>query len=388
MASDKVISLDADTIQYPNGQVVRIVSSEEISTTQRTAKGKRWEATQAKLAEKLADADWCARRDAEFRAVFGTVTKGVSPSSVHADQFLTNLSQMYANDSYIGERLCMVVPVQKRSNKYAVYPQREMFEAPTDLLTSERAQANEISETRSSDTYELKDYGLQNFVSNETLDNQDLPFNERADLVTHLAEHMARKREVRIATLLTTAGNYGSGNTTTLSGSDQWNSGTGGNPIKNIQDAKAALFNGPGATDVFGFTNIDVINTLARHPTMLDLQKYTVNGLLTPEAIARYLGLAGILVGESRKQTANEGQTASYSRIWGDDFGVLRVARGPSLRTASFAGLFRKQNDPVVTEWFDPTAGKSGGYFIKNAVSEDLKVVASFGGYLIKDCLA
>ena len=54
-------------------------------------------------------------------------------------------------------------------------------EAPTG--TSEKARANEISSTRSSATYELADYGLENFVSNETLDNQDLPFNERADMV-------------------------------------------------------------------------------------------------------------------------------------------------------------------------------------------------------------
>jgi hypothetical protein len=362
---------------------IKIASEEDIVSLQRTARGKRWENAQAKLADMLADAGKCKRLNESFIKV-----KGVSPGEVHSDTFLSNLSQMYANDAYIGERLVMAVPVQKRTNKYAVYPQREMFEAPSDLLTSERAQANEISETRSSASYELRDYGLQNFVSNETLDNQDLPFTERADLVTHLAEHLARKREIRIAELLTTASNYGSGNTTTLSGSDQWNGSTGGNPIKDIQTAKASLFNGPGATDVWGFTSNDVFNVLARHPLLLDLQKYTTNGLLTPEAVARYFGLAGILIGESRKQTANEGQTASYSRIWGDDFGLVRVARGPSLRTASFAALFRKQNDPVVTEWFDATAGKSGGYYIKNAVSEDLRVVASFGGFLIKSAIS
>jgi hypothetical protein len=365
------------------GKTFTIASDDDISLIQRTARGKHWEAKQEKFAEMMADKSKRKRLDDSFLEV-----KGVGSAEVHSDTFLTNLSQAYANDSYIGERLLMVTPVQKRTGKFAIYPQREMFEAPSDLLTSDRARANEISESRSSASYELLDYGLENFVSNETLDNQDLPFNERADMVAHLAEHLARKREIRIAELLTTAGNYGSGNTTTLAGSDQWNSGAGGNPVSAIQTAKTALFNGPGATDVWGFTSIGVFNVLARHPSLLDLQKYTTNGLLTPEAVARYFGLAGILIGESRKQTANEGQTAAYSRIWGDDFGLVRVARGPSLRTASFGALFRKQADPVVTEWFDATAGKSGGYFIKNAVSEQLKVVASFGGYLIKAAIA
>jgi hypothetical protein len=377
-------NMDTSIVLGPDGSFrFKIASPTDITTSQRTTRGKRWDAFQEKLAEMMADADKRKRLDDSFLRV-----KGVTASEVHSDTFLSNMSAQYANDAYIGERLVMVTPVQKRSGKFAVYPQREAFEAPSDLLTNERAQANEISSSRTSTSYELLDYGLQEFVSNETLDNQDLPFNERADLVTNTAEHMARKREIRIASLLTTASNYGSGNTVTLSGSDQWNSGDGGDPIEDIQTAKASLFNGPGATDIVGFTSIDTFNVLARHPTLLDLQKYTMNGLLTPEAVARYFGLSALLIGESRKQTANEGQTASYSRIWGNDFGLVRVARGPSLRTASFAALFRKQNDPVVTEWFDATAGKSGGYYVKNAVSETLNVVASFGGYLIKSAIS
>ena len=373
----------------PDPKELKLASGDAIHNMQRTVKDVRWEKFYENFLTLYADPDKKKAFDESWSAVKqAVVTKGVSPASVHSDTFLSNLSVMYSNGSYIGERLVTIVPVQKRTDKYAVYPQREMFEAPSDLLTSERARANEISESRTSASYELKDYGLENFVSNETIDNQDVPFDERADAVTHLAEHLLRKREVRIATLMTTAANYGSGNSATLAGSDQWNSGSGGNPIKNIQDAKAALFNGPGATDVWGFTSLDVFNVLARHPTLLDLQKYTVNGLLTPEAIARYFGLAGLLIGEARKQTANEGQTASYSRIWGNDFGLVRVARTPSKRTAAFAARFRKNNDPVVTEWFDARAGKSGGHYLKVAVSEDSRVIASFGGYLVKSAIS
>ena len=374
-------NIDKSLVLGPDGKTVlyKIMSGEDIGGIQRTARGRNWDEKLERFHEMLLDSTKRKRLDDSFLEV-----KGVGVGSVHSDQFLTNLSQAYANDTYIGERLILSVPVQKRTNKYAVYPQREAFEAPSDLLTSERARANEVSHTRSSASYELLDYGLENFVSNETLENQDMPFNERADMVAELSEHMARKREVRDATLLTTASNYGSGNTVTLAGSDQWDSAAGGNPIKDVQTAKAALFNGPGATDVWGFTSLSVFNTLARHAQLLDLQKYTINGLISPEGLARYLGLAGILIGEARKQTANEGQTASFSRIWGLDFGVIRVARSPSLRTACFASRFRKQNDPVVTEWFDPIAGKSGGYYVKNAVSEDAKIIASFGGYIIK----
>jgi len=390
--SSKEIKMDprdpnANVVRTQSGDVLyRIATGDQIANIQRTARGLKHDRQVEQLQADLADAETRAALNGSFADV--RVTKGVSAASVHSNTYLSNLSAGYANDSYIGERLILPVPVQKRSDIFAVYPQREMFESPTDLITNDRAQANEISASRQSTTYTLKDYGLQNFVSNETLDNQDLPFDERADMVMELAEHIARKREIRDAAFLTSTANYGSGNSVTLSGSDQWDSAGGGDPIKDITTAKAALFNGPGATDVLGFCSINVLNVLARHPTLLDLQKYTTNGLLTPEGIARYFGLAGLLVGEARKQTANEGQTASYSRIWGLDFGLVRVARAPSRRTASFAARFRKASDPVVTEWFDATAGKSGGYYVKNAVSEDIVSVASFGGYIIKSATA
>lgn len=355
----------------------------DIVLNQRTEKRAKYDAMMADYRELMSDA---ATRKALDDA-YGLEVRGVSPGSVHSDVFLNNMSVAYTNDAYIGERLVMPVPVMKKTDKFAIYPQRERFEYPEDLL-GERAHANEISESRSSDSYSLLDYGYQNYLSQDTLDNQDPAFDERVDLIEAINEGIAFRREKRLATLLTTASNYASGNTTTLSGSDQWDSSTGGNPIKNIQTAIAALWNGPGATSIVGFCSLEVFNVLARHPHLLDIQKYTTNGLLNRSQIANYLGLSDLLIGSARQQTANEGQTASYSRIWGLDFGIVRVAQRPSKRMAAFASLFRSVDDPVTTEWFDPTAGRKGGHYAKVAVSEDAKIVASNTGYLIKACVS
>lgn len=308
--------------------------------------------------------------------------KGVGATSVHTNTFLTNMSVQYANDEYIGERLVGLVPVAKRSDNYAVYPKRERLEYPDDALGS-RSHANELDETRTTDSYLVKDYGLQNFVSNETLDNQDPIFDEMMDLVEALNEGIAFKREIRLASVLTTAANY-SGNTVTLAGADQWDSGAGGNPVKNIQDAKAALWQGRGATDLLAFCSLNVFNVLARHPAILDLLKYQRSGIAQRTELANIFGFTDLLVGASRKQTANQGQTAAYSRIWGADFGMVRVAKRASKRSAHFASLFRLNGDPITTQWADPTIGKSGGNYAKVGVSEVAKVVAGDTGYIIK----
>jgi len=310
------------------------------------------------------------------------ISKGVASSTVHSNTFLSNMSLMYANDAYIGDRLVGVVPVGKRSDSYATYPQRERFEFPDDSIGG-RSHANEISESRSSSNYSVKDFALSNFVSQETLDNQDAIFDEMVDLVEACNEGIAHRRELRIATLLTTASNY-SGNTVTLAGSDQWDSAAGGDPIGDIQTAIAGTWMGHGASDLIGFCSLSVFLSLSRHPVLLDLYKYNAQGLLNRQQIASYFGLSDLLVSASRKQTANEGQTASFSRIWGLDFGVVRVAKRATKRSAHFASIFRMNGDPVTTQWEDPAIGKNGGHYAKVGVSEDLKVVAGPTGYIIK----
>lgn len=309
--------------------------------------------------------------------------KDVGPLTVHQNSTLSNISIQYQNDEYIGESLMPGVQVGKKSDVYYIYDKRSRLAYPDDQL-GPRGQANEISDARSSTSYLCLPYGYENFVDGETLQNQDAPLNEMVDLTEALSEALAFRRELRIATVLTTAGNY-SGNTAAIGAGVRWDTNSGGNPIKDIQDGLKALWNGRGASVVRAFCSYDVFLVLSRHPAILDLFKYngTTPGLATPNMIAEFFGIdGGLVVGKARKDIANEGQTASYSRIWSDVFGMVRVATRPAIRTAAFGYVFR--HGPVTAiQWFDPRLGKLGGYFAKNTTSEDTKVVAGDTGYLI-----
>lgn len=347
---------------------------QEILQSQRTAKGLRYEQFVTNLKSLSQE-----KKDRAGGPLWHS--KAVAPGSVHTNTLLSNLSVMYANDEYIGEQLIPPVPVSKRSDVFATYPKRERLAYPEDLIGS-RSAPNELNASRSTDNYSVKDYGLMDFVSQDTIDNQDAVFDEMLDLIENLNEGIAFRREKRLATILTTTTNFGS-NTATLSGADQWDHASGGDPIKRIQDAKAALWQGRGPTDLVGYTSLEVLNVLARHPAIRDLFKYTgPEGLATADQIAKYFGLSKLLVASSREDTANDGQTASYSRIWGKHFGMVRVARRPSKRMAAFAATFRMNGDPVTTQWFDQKPGKQGGFYGKVGVSEDHKIIAADTGYL------
>lgn len=346
-------------------------------------KAAQYQRYMSKLQEKLDSNDPAVKalRDqmnAKFVAM--RVNADIGPTAVHQNSTLSNVSVQYANDEYIGDRLLPVVPVSKKSDVYYIYNKRDRLAYPNPRL-GPRGQANEISESRSTGSYLCEGYGYENYVDQETLSNQDAPLNEMIDLTEAIAEGLAFQRELRQATILCTAANFGA-NTAAVAAADRWN--VGGNPIPTIKTAIAALWQGRGPGSVWGYCSLDVYDALSMNPFILDLYKYggTSPGLATPDMIAKFFGLAGLLVGKARRDTANEGQTASYSRIWSDVFGVVRVAARPSLRNAAFGYTLR--NNPLRTiTWFDQRCGVAGGYFGKTTESTDEIIVAADTGYLI-----
>lgn len=311
-------------------------------------------------------------------------TRGVGAAAVHVDALMSNFSKMYTNDEYIGERLMPIVPVSKRSDKFLVYPKRERFAFPDDAL-SERAESNEISESRSTDNYSVKDYGLSNYLDLETLNNQDAPLNEMLDLVEAVLEGMAFKREGRIATIVQASANY-SGNT--AAAITKWDTAsTGGSIVADILAAKDALWRGKNPTRLIGVTTLDNWNTcIVNNPALTDKYKYTNSGFYTPDLIAGWFGLDEILIGKARQDTANEGQTASYSRMWSSDFfAIVAVAQRPSLRSLHFGSTFRMKDSPYTTSWQDPAIGVRGGLKTRVSVSEDHKIVGGDSSFYISD---
>lgn len=311
-----------------------------------------------------------------------TINKDIQPGVVHQNATLSNLSVMYANEEYIGEELCPALTVGKASDVFYTYGQGDRMQYPDDEL-GPRGIPNEVDESRSTDSYACVPYGYTAFTSAMTLANQDAPLNELFDATESIVEGMAFRRELRLATLLTTGGNYGS-NTSALGAAVRWDTASGGNPIADLQNARKNIWSGRGPGEVKGFCSLDVYLQLSRHPGILELFKFNGNspGLATPDMLARWFDMSTLLVGKARKNTAVEGQTNAFSRVWSDVFGMVRVMRRPSVRNAAFAMTFR-HGAPLSAQWFDQHPGHGGGYYTKVSVSEQSKVIAASTGYLL-----
>ncbi len=310
--------------------------------------------------------------------------KLLTPGAVHIDSSLSSLSVQYKNEEYIGIQMCPVITVAKPSDKYFIYSKRDRMGAP-DASVGTRSTPNEISENRSTASYSTEPFALLDFLDDRTARAQDAPLNEMVDLIAAVNDVMDLLEEIRIATLLTTAANYG-GNTATLSGTDQW-SHASSDPVKKIFDAIDSLWSGPGKTRLKAACAPEVLTALRRHPKVVDQFKHTGSQLPNAQQLAAFFGFDELLVGGARKDTANEGQTAAYGRVWGDDFVINRVAVAPGPRQAYFSTTFRF-GQKQTTQWFDPKPGVSGGYYGKVGMEECHNVIAAETGYLFKDCLA
>lgn len=321
------------------------------------------------------DPEKWARANAPYKA------KDVQPGSVYQDAALSNVSLMYGNEEYIADDLMPMLQASAQTGIWYTYGQGDRMSQDIDDSLGTRGEANEILETRSTDSFACVSYGLKNFIGQEVIDQQESPLNEFMDATESLAELLAYKKESRGATVLCTNTNYGA-NTSAIAAADRWNSAGGGQPIANLQTADAAVWSGHGPGDKVAFASLDVYNVLARHPDILDLYKYGGSriGLATPDLIAQVFGWAGFKVGRAREQTAKEGQTAAYGRVWSDVFGLVRVSRTPSVRNASF-GYTVTFPGQVVSE-YQPRQGLRGGWVVQATTSYVHKIQAALCGYL------
>jgi hypothetical protein len=209
----------------------------------------------------------------------------------------------------------------------------------------------------------------------------DEPLGDLADLTMGVNRVLDLKEEQRIATIMTTAANF-PGQTAALAGADRWDTTTS-DPITDINNAIDAVWPGNGGTRMIAYMGVGVWRALQSHPSVVDLFK-NVSGSSVSKAniMSLFPELDEILVGRARNDTANEGQAATYANIWGKEFGIAAVATTPSRRSLGFGFTLRFKGARTTHQWFDPSLGTRGGYYVKVAVEEDHKVTASDAGWL------
>ena len=295
-------------------------------------------------------------------------------TDVRVDRAMTQFSLRYGNPGYIADR---VFPAQqsvmwdsKDAGKYFVYDKANM-RVEQDGPLGTRAPAPEVNYDVSTTQFYLGRYALKELVTREEVDNADQPLDPEEDATAFLTDKLLLGREYRAAAKAFSSTYVTSG--TTLSGTSQWSDETS-NPLSAIETAKASLAAEPNAI----ILGAQVWQYLRHHPDIVDRYKYTAGGGVSMAQFAELLGIAPdmVMVGTARRNTADEGQTASLSYIWGKHCVLAYIDPAPRPRTMTAFATLQRGEPRMVSEWpsNDPegTWKKVQDRYVQTVIATDL----------------
>jgi hypothetical protein len=202
-------------------------------------------------------------------------------------------------------------------------------------------------------------------------------------------------REIAMQSMVTTAANYATGYSTTLSGTSQWSDYVNSTPIADVRAGYRKIHSGLFFEPNVAIIPYQVMTQLEDHPDFIERIKYSERGVLTVDIIASILGLGQVIVPGVGYNSANPGQPATLGYLWGKDVLLAYVPPRPGLRIPAYAYEFNwgyNGSAPQVVERWREERRKSD--IVRVSRRYDLKFTAldvngkSIAGYLIKAAVA
>jgi len=333
----------------------------------------------------------------------------LTPSQVHIDQPLSNLTLAYAQsqENFIADKVFPTVGVQRQSDKYYIYDRANMNRTGDVQKLAPRTEVNRIGMTISNDSYYADVYGLGMDFDEQTLANEDAMLDIRAAGAETLATRLMIHREEQFASTFFASGVWTSEVAGDASGSVgagevvYWSDYTNSTPITDVTTARRTMQLASGGfkpnTMVVGK---EVRDTLINHPDILARLNggatVTNTALITNAKLAEIFEVENFYVMEAVKNDSAEGIAESNSFIGGKNALLVHTPRSAGLMTPAAGLTFAWNNIPgvnnlgITVESFSDDALKRQqvAEHIQVKMSYDMKVVGADLGYFFEAVIA
>lgn len=294
---------------------------------------------------------------------------------------LTAIAIAFKNGKMIADSVLPRVPVGKRDFKYTIFPKEEVYTLPESRV-GRRGKVNQVSFTGTEQTASVEDFGLEDPIPNDDIENAPEGYDPRGHSIEYLMNLIDLGREKRVAELVFGAATYGTNNKMALSGTDMFSDPTS-NPIAVIMDALDSMLMRGNVMTIgrVGFS------ALAQHPMIIKavLGNSGDKGIATREQIARLFELDEILVGESYINTAKKGQEMSVDRVWGASIALTHRDRLANTQRGMTFGMTAEYGTRAGWEKPDDDIGLRGGIKVRTGESLKELITAPDLGYLIQN---
>jgi hypothetical protein len=305
------------------------------------------------------------------------------PAPFPVDPALTGIVIAYRNPALIADEVCPRVMVNGSKFKYLKHKLADGFTVP-DTKVGRKSRPNQVEFSATEETSAVQDYGLEDAVPQEDIDNAPSNYDPLGRAAEGIADLIALDREIRVSNLLFSAANYTY--KSTLSGDSQFSSANS-TPIKTIL---AAL------EDMIVRANVLVFGQSAwtqfrQNPEIVSavLGNSGTKGVVTKEQVAALFEVDRIVVGKSYVNSAKKGQTVSMSRVWGKHLAMLAIDNLADTTNSriSFA-LTAQWGQKVARRDYDKNIGLHGGEVVKAGESVKELIIAKEAGYFFENAVA
>lgn len=228
---------------------------------------------------------------------------------------------------YIGSRVLPVAEVGKQSGSFGKIPLEQL------LQTRDTARAPGSGYTRGSWKFETSTYACEEHGAEEPVDDREAEmyrdyFDAEQISAARAYSAVLRNAEIRIANAVF--------NATTWTGSDlttgithEWDDHTNAVPIDNVEAAILKVYDNSGLWPNTLIINRKVFRNLRQCDQVIERIESSGAGNptkasdVTVAMLAAVFDLDNIIVAGVSKNTADEGQTASISQIWSDEYAMV-----------------------------------------------------------------
>jgi hypothetical protein len=337
---------------------------------------------------KLGGLSW---REAWLVSGVPAIAGGLTGRDLHLDGPLTNIAIKAfegGGDGLVAQKVFPAVPVTKQSDKYYVIDRDSWILVPK-AFRAPKTSPRRIEWKTSSDAYFADNYALAGEIAKEDLANADAALRVREGTTEFVSEALMRELEVRVANIVTSISNLGSGHV--LAGAAKWSAINSGNPVADVTTAHAFIRQRTGLEANTLVMDRDSYDVVRQNTRLLEMYKYTNAGLISHETLLNLFRVDQILIARGIKNVAPEGATGSIVNIWGNHALLARIVPGQTLKTATY-GLAYRWTPPELPAPFqvfrydDPDPGKKTEV-IEVGYYQDEKIVARDLAYLIGSTL-
>jgi len=313
----------------------------------------------------------------------------VSGRDAHLDVPLTNVAvkAFQSTEDFLATKICPPVPVINRSNKYYVLDPNSWLQVPVTLREA-KTSPRRVEWKVSSDAYYCNNYALAGENALEDLANADAALRLRENTTGIVTEALLRDMEVRVANLVTSISNLGSG---VVLSATAWSNYPNSDPIADITSGHAFIRQRTGLMANTLMLDVDTYMIVRRHPLLLDMYKYSRGGYLTDAELSAVFMVDTLLLGRGIKNNAPEAATPSITNIWGNNALLARVVPGLSLQTATFGLAFQWTPEglpgPMAVERYEGADPGAKVEVIAAGYWQQEKIIAPNLAYLINATL-